>query len=195
MRVLVACEYSGRVRDAFEKRGHYAMSCDLLPTELPGNHYQGSVFDVIDDGWDLMVAHPPCTYLCVPGAHYLHTTLGRWEKMEDARDVFMKIINASIPMKCIENPVPHRYAKLPKYSQIINPWQFGHEVSKRTCLWLTNLPPLVPTKIMESKGERYKRKDGSSSNSKWYANSNAKERSKTFLGIAEAMAEQWGSTL
>ena len=192
MKVLIACEYSGTVRDAFIARGHDALSCDILPTDKPGPHYQGDVLDIIDDGWDLMIAHPPCTYLCVPGAHYLHTRPERWRQMELAKEFFMKLVDSKIPKKCIENPVPHRYADLPKYSQIIHPWQFGHELSKRTCLWLHGLPNLTPTKIMEFKGERYKRKDGSSSNSKWYASSNAHKRSKTFDGIAQAMADQWG---
>lgn len=192
MRVLIACEYSGIVREAFKRCGHYALSCDLLPTEIPGNHYQGNALDVIEQGWDLMIAHPPCTYLCVPGAHYLHKQPERWGHMIEARTFFFKMLTAPIDKICVENPAPHRYAELPKYDQIIHPWQFGHNVSKRTCLWLKNLQPLLPTNIVQDKGERYYRKDGSSSNSKWYAKSNAKERSKTFVGIAQAMAEQWG---
>jgi len=192
MKVLIACEYSGTVRDAFIKLGHSAVSCDLLPSDKPGPHYQGDVFDIIDNGWDLLIAHPPCTYLCVPGAHYLHKRPERWGMMEDARDFFIKLMNANIHKICIENPVPHKYAQLPKYDQIINPWQFGHEQSKRTCLWLKNLPKLVLTKIMDNHGERYYRADGSSSNSKWYAGSNAHERARTFQGIADAMANQWG---
>lgn len=192
MKVLIACEFSGTVRDAFIALGHDAISCDLLPTEKPGPHYQCDVFDIIDHGFDLMIAHPPCTYLCVPGAHYLHKQPDRWNKMLKAKHVFMQMINAKIPLVCVENPVPHRYAELPDYDQIIHPWQFGHELSKRTCLWLKGLPKLKPTKIMQNKGERYKRKDGSSSNSKWYAGTNGKGRSRTFKGIADAMASQWG---
>lgn len=192
MKVLVACEYSGTVRDAFLKRGHDAISCDLLDTESAGPHYKGSILDVIHDGWDLMIAHPPCTYLCVPGAHYLNTRPDRCFEMNKARDLFIEILNANIPKICVENPLPHTFANLPKYSQIIHPWQFGHEFSKRTCLWLKGLPLLKHTQIMDNKGERYYRKDGSASNSKWYAKSNAHERARTFQGIADAMATQWG---
>ena len=119
MRVLVACEFSGTVREAFTKRGHDAWSCDLLPTEIPGNHYQGDVFDIINDGWDLMIAHPPCTYLANSGVQHLHKQEGRWEKMFKAREFFIKLLNADINKICIENPIPHKYAKLPDYSQII----------------------------------------------------------------------------
>jgi len=192
VKILVACEYSGTVRDAFLKLGHDAMSCDLLPTDVPGPHYQGSVFEVINDGWDMMIAHPPCTYLCVPGAHYLHKRPDRWGKMLEGKEFFLKLLNSGIEKICVENPLPHRYAELPKYDQIIHPWMFGDEQSKRTCLWLKNLPLLHHTKIMKNHGERYYRKDGSASNSKWYAKSNAHERAKTFQGIADAMAQQWG---
>lgn len=198
MKILIACEFSGIVRDAFIAKGHDAISCDLLPTEQPGPHYQGDVMDIINDGFDLMIAHPPCTYLCVPGAHYLHTRIGRWEKMINAQKFFMTLYDLNIDKIVIENPVPHHYANLPKYTQIIHPWQFGHELSKRTCLWIKGLPKLIPTIIMENKGDRYIRtirqqaKYGKSSNSKWYATSNAHERSRTFQGIADAMASQWG---
>lgn len=191
MKVLVACEFSGTVRDAFIKRGHDAISCDLLPTDVPGPHYQGDVMDIINDGFDLMIAHPPCTYLCVPGAHYLHTQKDRWLKMHEAREFFMKLLRSDIGKICVENPLPHKYAALPKSSQTVNPWMFGESYSKRTCLWLKNLHPLYPTSIV-AKGERYIRKDGTTSNSKWYAKASQKERSKTFQGIADAMADQWG---
>lgn len=195
MKVLIACEESQRVCMAFRKRGHEAWSCDIQEPSggHPEWHLQMDALEAINlYDWDLMIAHPPCTYLCVPGAHYLHKQPDRWDKMLDGKEFFMKLLNTNIPKICVENPVPHRYAELPKYSQIIQPWQFGHEISKRTCLWLKNLPLLKPTKIMENHGERYYRNDGSVSNSKWYAKSSAKERSKTFNGIAEAMAEQWG---
>ncbi|HNC40300.1 MAG TPA: hypothetical protein PK522_00800 [Nitrosomonas sp.] len=191
MKVLVACEFSGTVREAFRRRGHDAWSCDLLPTEIPGNHIQGDASTILNAGWDLIIAHPPCTYLCVPGAHYLHKQNDRWGKMLSAREFFLLCLNANTKKLCVENPLPHRYAELPKYSQIINPWQFGQEFSKRTCLWIKGLPLLMPTKIV-SKGERYTRKDGTTSNSKWYAKASQKERSKTFQGIADAMASQWG---
>lgn len=193
MRVLVACEESGTVRDAFARLGHEAWSADIQESRTAGNHYLGNVLDIIDENWDLMIAHPPCTYLCVPGAHYLNTRKDRCFDMNLARDFFIKLQNANIKKICIENPVPHSFANLPKYNQIIHPWQFGHEFSKRTCLWLKNLPKLIPTDIKENKGERYYRADGSSSNSKWYAGATAKERSKTFQGIADAMAIQWGN--
>lgn len=195
MKVLIACEESQRVCMAFRKRGHEAWSCDIQEPSggHPEWHLQMDALEAINlYDWDLMIAHPPCTYLCVPGAHYLHKQPNRWDKMLDGKEFFMKLLNTNIPKICVENPVPHRYAELPKYSQIIQPWQFGHEISKRTCLWLKNLPLLKPTNIMENHGERYYRNDGSVSNSKWYAKSSAKERSKTFNGIAEAMAEQWG---
>ena len=192
MKVLVACEFSGIVRDAFAARGHDAWSCDILPTERPGNHFECDVRYVLDFGWDLMIAHPPCTYLCVPGAHYLHKENGRWEKMIVGYEFFMLLHSAHIDKICVENPLPHKYACLPKYTQIIQPWMYGEEYSKRTCLWLKELPLLVPTDIKSNHGERYYRKDGSVSNSKWYAHSTAKERARTFSGIANAMAEQWG---
>ena len=193
MKILIACEFSGIVRDAFRDKGHDVISCDILPTEKPGKHYQGDVMDIINEGFDMMIAHPPCTYLCVPGAHYLHKQDGRWDKMLFAKEFFLKLLNANIEIICVENPVPHKYANLPKYDQIIQPWMFGNEFSKRTCLWLKNLPKLEPTDIRKNHGERYYRKDGSVSNSKWYAKASKKERSITFQGIADAMAEQWGS--
>lgn len=194
MKVLIACEESQEVCKAFRAKCHEAWSCDIQEPsgDQPEWHLQMDALEAINlYDWDLMIAHPPCTYLCVPGAHYLHKQPDRWDKMLEGKEFFMKLLNTNIPKICVENPVPHRYAELPKYSQIIQPWQFGHEVSKRTCLWLKNLPLLKPTKIMENRGERYYRKDGSVSNSKWYAKSNAKERSKTFRGIAEAMVDQW----
>lgn len=198
MKVLVACEFSGIVRDAFRAKGHDAWSCDLLPTEIPGQHIQGDVLEILNDGWDLMIAHPPCTYLCVPGAHYLHTQKDRWSKMIGAKLLFENLFNQQIQKIAVENPLPHHYAELPKYNQIIQPWMFGEPFSKRTCLWLKNLPLLKPTNIIADHGERYVRtarqqaKYGKSSNSKWYAKATPKERSKTFPGIAKAMAEQWG---
>jgi len=198
VRVLIACEFSGIVRDAFIAKGHDAWSCDLLPTERPGPHIQGDVLEILNDGWDMMIAHPPCTYLCVPGAHYLHKRPERWTLMEEAKDFFIRIWNAPILKIALENPLPHRYAKLPHYHQMINPWMFGDEQSKRTCLWLKGLPPLMVTDWRYNHGERYVRTDrqkqkyGNSSNSKWYAKSSPKERSRTFPGIANAMANQWG---
>lgn len=141
LRVLVACEYSGTVRDAFASRGHDAMSCDLLPTERPGKHYQGDIRDVINDGWDLMIAHPPCTYLSVSGIHWNNRGRG-WEETEKALDFVRLLLDANIPRIAVENPVSIISSRIRKPDQIIQPWQFGHDASKKTCLWLKNLPKL-----------------------------------------------------
>jgi len=201
MKVLVACEFSGIVRDAFIKLGHDAMSCDLLPTERLGPHYQGDVRDVLGGGWDLMIAHPPCTYLASSGVQHLHKQPGRWQKMKDARDFFMLLYNAPIVRVCVENPLPHRYAELPAYSQIVQPYHFGDEASKRTCLWLRGLAPLFATNIV-GKGERYIGKDGKPNGAMWYQmaicatkTERWKIRSRTFQGIADAMAMQWGGVV
>jgi hypothetical protein len=199
MKVLVACEFSGITRDAFIERGHNAISCDLISTEKSGPHYQGDVMDIIDDGFDLMVANPPCTYLANSGVQHLHKIYERWILMQAARDFFMMLFESNIPKICIENPVPHKYAQLPDYHQIIQPTSHGHKMLKRTCLWFKNLPPLMSTKIMDDVVERYvSPKTGRSCGSKWYYyckmenGKRSKERSRTFEGIAAAMAEQWG---
>ena len=187
MRVLVACEYSGRVRDAFIAKGHDAMSCDLLPTEVPGPHYQGDVRDILYDGWDMMIAHPTCTYLCNSGVCWLYKREGRWEQMREGALFFKKLLDAPIKKKCIENPIPHKYAlKIigRKYDQIVQPHQFGHGETKATCFWLDELPPLLPTEIVQGREQRLHRLPPSPT--RW------KERSRTFPGIARAMAEQWG---
>ena len=201
MRVLIACEYSGKVRDAFAKKGHFAMSCDLLPSDNPkhGVHHIGDVLALLSDyrtnGWDLMIAFPPCTHLAVSGA--------RWfpEKRADGRqqqgiDFFMALANAEIPKIAIENPVGIMSTKWRKPDQIIQPYQFGDSFSKKTCLWLKGLPLLKPTELVD-KGEQVKYKSGKSM-PKWYADAfqlppkeRAKIRSKTFPGIADAMATQW----
>ena len=183
MKVLVACEYSGVVRDAFIKKGHDAMSCDLLPTESLGKHYQGNVLDIINDGWDLMIGHPPCDHLAVSGARWFK------EKQKDGRqqngiDFFMRLINAPIEKMAIENPISIMSTKYRKPDQIIQPWQFGHGETKSTCLWLKNLPLLTPTNIVEGREQRIHKLPPSKD--RW------KIRSKTYLGIAEAMADQWG---
>lgn len=188
MRVLVACEYSGTVRDAFTAKGHYAMSCDLLPTESEGPHYQGDVFDVINDGWDLMIAHPPCTHLAVSGAAWFY----RKEKEQaEALEFVRKLMDADIPKICIENPVSIISTRIKKPDQIIQPYEYGHEASKKTCLWLKGLPKLQATKIV-SKGEFITYKSGKRMPA-WYAKSwgDGKARSKFWSGIAEAMANQW----
>ena len=181
MRVLVACEYSGTVRDAFIAKGHDAMSCDLLPTDKPGPHYQGDVFDVINDGWDLMIAHPPCTHLAVSGAGWFKDKV---TEQAEALDFVRKLINADIDRICIENPVSIISSRIRKPDQTIQPWQFGHGETKRTCLWLKGLPKLVPTNIVDGRDQRIWKLPPSPD--RW------KIRSATFQGIADAMANQWG---
>ena len=184
MRVLVACEYSGRVRDAFRKLGHDAWSCDILPSESPTLfHYQGDVFDIINDGWDLMIAHPPCTHLAVSGARYFREKIADG-RQQSALDFVKKLMDASIDKIAIENPVSIISSKVRKPDQIIQPWQFGHGETKATCLWLKNLPKLQPTNIVEGREARvHKMPPGPN---RW------KERSRTFQGIADAFADQWG---
>jgi len=181
MRVLVACEYSGTVRDAFRARGHDAMSCDLLPTEKPGPHYQGNVFDILDDGWDLMIAHPPCTHLAVSGARWWG---GKLVEQAEALAFVRALMAAPIPRIAIENPVSKISTAIRKPDQIVQPWQFGHGETKATCLWLKGLPLLVPTQIVGGREARiHKMSPGPD---RW------KERSRTYQGIADAMASQWG---
>jgi len=182
MKVLVACEFSGIVRDAFTKRGHDAMSCDLLPTERPGKHYQGDVFDIINDGWDLMIVHPPCTHLAVSGAKHFERKREAGLILE-AVLFFLKLADAAIPKICIENPVCIMSSVWRKPDQIIQPWMFGHGETKATCLWLKALPPLIPTQIVEGREHRIHRMPPSPTR--------GRERSITYQGIANAMAEQW----
>lgn len=196
MRVLVACEFSGTVRDAFAKLGHDAWSCDLEPSLKPGNHYQGDVMDIINDKWDLMIAHPPCTHLAVSGARHFA------KKREDGRqqkgiDFFLDIASCSINMYAIENPIGIMSSLYRKPEQIIQPWEYGHSVTKATCLWLRGLPPLKPTNIVD-KGSVWVAKSGKRM-SQWYYDTSClppkereRERNKTFQGIADAMADQWG---
>lgn len=197
--MLVACEFSGIVRDAFKEKGHDAWSCDLLPTERPGNHIQDDVLKHLDEGWDLMIAHPPCTYLANSGVQHLHKDKSRWERLKDGRDFFLTLWLCGIPKVAVENPVPHKYAALPPYCQIVHPWLFGEKAMKKTCLWLRGLPPLFATAWMADRGERYYRKDGTSNGSKWYQLSPSKDRGRlrsiSYTGIAKAMADQWGTTL
>ena len=204
MKVLIACEYSGAVRDAFLKNGHYALSCDLLPTDSPGPHYQGSIFDILyQDQWDLMIAHPPCTFLAVSGNRWLYNKDGsknkeRWENRRLALDFVQALMDAPIPRIVIENPVSVISSEIRKPDQIIQPWQFGDKAQKSTCLWLKNLPKLKPSKIV-GKGEIVTFKSGKRM-SKWMCEAfrlpkaeRQKLRSKTFPGIAEAIANQWGN--
>jgi hypothetical protein len=202
MKVLIACEFSGTVRDAFTKLGHDAWSCDLEPTETPGNHYQGDVMNIINEGWDLMVAHPPCTYLTVTGNKWMKEEYKdrfptRKQDRQDAINFFMQLVNANIPKIAIENPIGIMSTHYRKPDQIIQPYHFGHEASKSTCLWLKNLPLLKPTNIV-SKGEFVVYKSGKRM-TKWYADAaslspkeRAKIRNKTFQGVADAIASQWG---
>jgi hypothetical protein len=192
MNILVACEYSGRVRDAFAAKGHFAMSCDLLSSDAPGNHYQGDVFDIIGQGWDLMVAHPPCTDIAVSGAVWFK------EKIADGRqqralDFVQMLMDAPIPRIAIENPISVISSKIRKPDQIIQPWMFGHMEQKTTCLWLKGLPKLIPTNNVKDemmllpKNQRERLHYLPPSPDRW------KERSRTYQGIADAMAHQWGS--
>jgi hypothetical protein len=195
MRVLIACEYSGAVRDAFIRAGHYALSCDLLPSDSHlGDHYQGNVLDILDHGWDLMVAHPPCTHLAVSGAKHFAKKQASGVQQE-ALDFVQMLLDAPIPRIALENPISIISSRIRKPDQIIQPYQFGHEATKTTCLWLKGLPHLVPTDIV-GKGERHVTKGGKSL-PKWYnlppSPTRWKERSKTFQGIADAMANQWWS--
>jgi hypothetical protein len=192
MRVLIACEYSGRVRDAFARLGHEAWSCDILPTETPGNHYEGSVLDILDQGWDLMIAHPPCTYLSNAGARFLYPkgilNQERFKKGLDAKELFITLYNANISKIVIENPIPSKVYGLPQYTQTIQPYEYGHPFQKRTCLWIKGLPNLIPTNIVE---ERQSTKIPGN----WFnkgGKNRQKERARTFEGIADAMADQWG---
>lgn len=199
LRVLVACEFSGIVRDAFIEAGHEAMSCDLLPSEAPaGSHYQGDIRDILDghlpwlgpDQFDLLIAHPPCTFLANSGVRWLYGGKGttpdeaRWAQMLDAAAFFRLLLDAPFPRIAVENPIMHRHAELPKPTQIIQPWQFGHGETKATGLWLKNLPPLTPTNIVPERVQRVHLMPPGPD--RW------RERSRTFEGIAAAMAAQWG---
>ena len=182
MKILIACEYSGRVRDAFRDRGHDAVSCDLLPTDMPGPHYQGDVSDILKDGWDMLIAFPPCTHLAVSGARWFK------DKQADGRqqaalDFVRLLLDAKIDKIAIENPVSIISSHIRKPDQTIQPWQFGHGETKRTCLWLKNLPLLTPTDIVEGREQRIWKMPPSAD--RW------KLRSQTFQGIADAMAGQW----
>ena len=192
MRVLVACEFSGIVRDAFTARGHSAMSCDVLPTESdPINHWQGDVLDVLGWGWDLMIAHPPCTYLANSGVRWLYKDgepdEDRWLRMADGAEFFRALLNAPIPRIAVENPIMHKYAREivgRGPDQYVQPWQYGHPETKATGLWLKGLPLLTPTNVVDGREPRVHH--ASPGPDRW------KERSRTLTGIAEAMADQWG---
>lgn len=186
LRALIACEYSGRVRDAFAARGWDAWSCDLLPTDVPSDHhYQGPVEHLLDDHWDLLIAFPPCTYLCASGMHW--TTRGKRDPQltEDALSFVRLLLNAPVDRIALENPVGIISTRIRKPDQIIQPWQFGHGETKATCLWLKNLPKLVPTQIVDGREAKVHRMPPGPD--RW------KERSKTYQGIADAMAAQWSA--
>ena len=192
MRVLIACEFSGIVREAFRKRGHDAWSCDYLDTEIPGNHIKGNVISVLNDGWDMMIAHPPCTYLSKAGTRQLYVkgevVQSRWIKGIEAVLFFNKLLNAKIPKVCIENPIPFKIYNLPPWQQIVDPYEFGTPFKKRTCLWLKNLPPLQSSVIALPAIPTY-------TPNCWFqknAGGKSKNRSRTFPEIATAMALQWG---
>lgn len=197
MKVLVACEFSGTVRDAFLTRGHDAWSCDLLPAETNSNrHIQGDVRDVLNWGWDmLIVAHPPCTRLCNSGVRWLtkpptgKTLEQMWKELDEGAELFSDCWNAPIERVCVENPVMHKHAKAriknyQEFAQSVQPWQFGHGEVKRTCFWLKNLQPLKPTNIVSGRDARVHKMPAGEN--RW------RERSRFYKGIAEAMAEQWG---
>lgn len=199
MKVLVACEYSGRVRDAFNRLGHDAMSCDLLPTDSEGPHYQGDVFDLDLSSFDLMIAHPPCTYLTNSGVCHLHKDPARWPKLFEGADLFKRLLESPVERIAIENPIMHKYAKTliggVKQTQIIQPWQFGHTEQKATCLWLKGVKPLIESNNVKEemmslpKNERERLHYLPPSKDRW------KIRSTTYQGIADAMALQWGGDI
>jgi site-specific DNA-cytosine methylase len=181
MRVLVACEFSGVVREAFKNKGHYAMSCDLLDTEIAGFHYKGDIRDVLNDKWDLMIAHPPCTHLAVSGARWFKDKI---EEQKEALEFVRLLLNANVNKIALENPISIISSRIRKPDQIIQPWMFGHGETKSTCLWLKNLPKLIPTDIVDGREQRIHKM--APSPDRW------KERSRTYEGIAQAMANQWG---
>ena len=193
MKVLVACEYSGIVRDAFIAKGHYTLSCDLLNTDSQGPHYIGDVRNILNDGWDLMIAHPPCTYLCSSGLHWNTKRPSRAQQTLDALDFVRLLMNAPIEKIAIENPIGCISSQIRKPEQIIQPWQHGHAESKSTCLWLKNLPILVPSLIVSKPTSGVWNNQTPSGQNKLGPSPNRwKIRSATYAGIAKAMADQWG---
>ena len=189
-KILIACEFSGIVREAFRKKGHDAWSCDLLDTEIPGQHIKGDVLEILNDGWDLMIAHTPCTYTANSGVRWLYEIPGRFGKLNLALIFWKKLRNAPIELIAMENPIPHKYAKIimGNYSQIIQPWMFGHGYRKDICLWLKNLPLLQPTNIVSGRELLDFWSDKRLINGK-------SQKSIMFKGVAEAMAEQWGQEI
>lgn len=202
MRVLIACEFSGIVRDAFAALGHDAISCDLLPSERPGQHIQGDVIDVLEDGWDMMIAFPPCTYLCSSG---LHWNKRRPEREKLTHEAMLFVFNLmgegfiahGIPRIALENPIGRIGTAYRKPDQIIQPWQFGHDASKSTCLWLRNLPTLKPTKLIEPRivdgKKRWGNQTDGGQNKLGPSPTRHMDRARTYEGVAKAMAETWGA--
>ena len=186
MKILIACEFSGTVRDAFIRAGYDAMSCDLLPTESPGPHYQGDVMSILGDGWDLMIAHPPCTYLANSGVRWLYEQPERWKHLIIGACFFRDLLDAPIDKIAVENPRIHKYARQiigDNATQRVQPWMFGHGETKEINFWLKNLPPLKPTNIVDGREARvHKMPPGPD---RW------KERSRFYVGVSDAMAEQW----
>ena len=182
MKVLIACEFSGTVREEFQALGHDAWSCDLLESEIPGQHIVGDVLEILDHNWDLMIAHPPCTNLAVSGARWFR---GKKEEQERDLEFVKRLLDAPIPKIALENPISIISSRIRKPDQIIQPWQFGHGETKATCLWLKNLPLLEATEIVEGRSNRVHREPPGPD--RW------KNRSRTYKGIAKAMAKQWGN--
>ena len=195
---MVACEFSGIAREAFKKRGHDAWSCDLLPTEIPGQHIQGDVLELLEEGWDLVIAHPPCTYLASAGLHYLKDNPARQVKLKEAFDFVLSLWNSPIERVCIENPIGRLNTTWYPPSQTIQPFYFGDNERKATCLWLKNLPILMYTEILPNPKPTvvYTRKTGKGKGKLYrdyyHSVGNAHDRSRAFPGVANAMAEQWG---
>ena len=186
---MIGCEFSGIVREAFKKQGHDAWSCDYLDTEIPGNHYKGDVRDMLGEKWDIFIAHPPCTRLANSGVQWLDKR-NLWDELKVSASFFSHLLNAPVEKICVENPIMHKYALEligKKYDQKIQPWQFGHGEVKATCLWLKNLPNLVPTCIVDGRQSRVLNMPDSKD--RW------KKRSISYTGIAEAMATQWGKLI
>jgi len=196
MRVLVGCECSGTVRDAFTSLGHDATSCDFEPSDTPGKHYQGDVLDIINDGWDVAILHPPCTYLNVAGIHWNNRGRG-WEDTEKALEFVKTLLAVNIKHIALENPVSIISSRIRKPDQIIQPYEFGHDASKKTCLWLKNLPKLTPTQYVPPRmvdgKPRWGNQTDSGQNKLGPSKDRAKIRSTTYAGIGKAMAEQWSN--
>tara|TARA_R110002153_G_scaffold39008_1_gene112665 strand:- start:166 stop:762 length:597 start_codon:yes stop_codon:yes gene_type:complete len=198
MNILIACEESGAVRDAFIKKGHNAISCDLMETSSPGPHLQGDVLSILNNyKWDMIIAHPPCTYLSNSGVCHLYNKDGshnmdRWIKLEQAHLFFNEILSADCPRICIENPIPHKYGVGKTYQQLIQPWMFGHKETKATCLWLRGLPKLTETDNVKEEMLKLSKKEINRMHYLSPGPDRAKLRSKTYQGIANAMANQWG---